>query len=121
MPELDLAAIANRWSTYGGMGNPRSADDYTDAGCRIFAEHGFRDVPALVARVRELEQQISDVSQAASVIHAHRFDADRRDDPDHAAWLASFGETPAKRPDMFYAGVEYAVKRMNAALAGGGQ
>ncbi|QDK02845.1 hypothetical protein SEA_SQUIDDLY_95 [Gordonia phage Squiddly] len=55
MPELDLAAIANRWSTYGGMGNPRSADDYTDAGCRIFAEHGFRDVPALVSRVRELE------------------------------------------------------------------
>lgn len=116
MPELDLDAIEARWSTNGGMGNPRGAEDYTDAGCRIFAEHGFRDVPELVARVRELEQQVADVSQAASIIHAHRFDADRRDDPEHTAWLASFGEKPTTRPDIFYAGVEYAVKRIRAAI-----
>ncbi|WP_065631592.1 hypothetical protein [Gordonia sp. UCD-TK1] len=61
MTGLDLDAIANRWSTHGGMGNPRSADDYTDAGCRIYAEHGFRDVLTLVARVRELEDAIARV------------------------------------------------------------
>ena len=66
MPELDLDAIEAR-ATAGVRQTTADAD-----------------VLALVARVRELEQQISDVSQAASVIHAHRFDADRRDDPDHA-------------------------------------
>lgn len=100
MTELDLDAIEVRAT----VGVRQTAAD--------------ADVLALVARVRELEQQISDVSQAASVIHAHRFDADRRDDPDHAAWLASFGEAPAKRPDMFYAGVEYAVKRIREAIVG---
>lgn len=70
MTELDLDAIANRWSTYGGMGNPRSADDYTDVGCRIFAEHGFRDVPALVARVRELEQKITRVREVLAAEEA---------------------------------------------------
>ncbi|QYC53713.1 hypothetical protein SEA_LEROY_47 [Gordonia phage Leroy] len=55
IPGIDLDAIERRWSTDGGMGNPRGAEDYTDAGCRIFAEHGFRDVPALIARIRELE------------------------------------------------------------------
>lgn len=58
---LDLEAIAARWCEYGGMGNPRSADDYTDAGCRILAEHGFRDIPALIARVRELEAAIDNI------------------------------------------------------------
>ncbi|QDH92360.1 hypothetical protein SEA_SPOOKY_94 [Gordonia phage Spooky] len=58
MTDIDLDAIEARWSTYGGMGSPRGAEDYTDAGCRIFAEHGFRDVPALVSRVRELEDAI---------------------------------------------------------------
>jgi len=45
----DREAIARRWSTDGGMGNPRSADDYTDSGCRLLAEHAFRDVAALLA------------------------------------------------------------------------
>ncbi|WKW86326.1 hypothetical protein SEA_BUDSKI_47 [Gordonia phage Budski] len=53
---IDLDVIERRWSTDGGMGNPRGAEDYTDAGCRIFAEHGFRDVPALIARIRTLKE-----------------------------------------------------------------
>lgn len=49
----DLAAIHRRWSTYGGMGNPRGAEDYTDAGCRVLAEHAFRDVNDLLHYIEQ--------------------------------------------------------------------
>lgn len=47
----DAAARAARGEVVvdEGMGNPRSADDYTDAGCRVLAEHAFRDIAALLA------------------------------------------------------------------------
>lgn len=38
-------AIERRWSTH----HDRGAYDYTDGGCRILAEHAFRDVAALLA------------------------------------------------------------------------
>lgn len=69
----DLDVIARRWSTYGGMGNDRSAADYSDAGCRILAEHGFRDANALLAALRERDQQITAVlgiaAKAAATPH----------------------------------------------------
>lgn len=40
----DLAAIRQRWSTE----YDRGAHDYEDAGCRVLAEHAFRDVPLLL-------------------------------------------------------------------------
>ncbi|OZE04369.1 hypothetical protein CH249_25900 [Rhodococcus sp. 05-2255-3B1] len=58
MSELDLDTIERRWSADGGTGNPRSADDYTEAGCRVFAQYAFAEVPTLVARIRELEAEI---------------------------------------------------------------
>ena len=48
-----LAEIERRWSPNGGMDNPRSADDYTDAGCRMLAEHAFRDVSLLLRALRD--------------------------------------------------------------------
>lgn len=56
----DVPAIARRWHTYHGRG----AHDYTDAGCRILAEHAFRDMPALVARVTDLETRLQRVSNS---------------------------------------------------------
>ncbi len=47
--EETLRAVRHRWSTYGGMGNAKGADDYTDAGCRLLAEHAFRDVAYLLS------------------------------------------------------------------------
>lgn len=58
---VPLDAIRRRWSTYGGMGNSRGAEDYTDAGCRVFAEHGFRDVPALLGEVERLRAAVERV------------------------------------------------------------
>jgi hypothetical protein len=72
---MELAAIAARWSEYGGMGNPHSADDYTDAGCRIFAEHGFRDVPALLAVLRERDNTIARVRAWVEKEHPRAFGA----------------------------------------------
>lgn len=54
----EFAAIERRWSTNGGLGNGRSADDYDDAGCRIIAGHGFRDVDTLLSTVRELQAEL---------------------------------------------------------------
>src|SRR3954447_13773513 len=46
----DFAAISRRWY----MGYDRGAHDYTDAGCRVLAEHGFRDVHSLLAECERL-------------------------------------------------------------------
>lgn len=46
----DLTEVRRRWSTLPGGG----ADAYTDAGCRVLAEHAFRDVPELLAEVDRL-------------------------------------------------------------------
>lgn len=62
--ELDLAPIRRRWSRYGGMGNDRSADDYTDKGCRRLAESAFHDAPLLVAEVERLRSQLDDEREA---------------------------------------------------------
>lgn len=42
----ELEAIYRRWST----DYDRGAHDYTDAGCRVLAEHAFRDIHTLLAR-----------------------------------------------------------------------
>lgn len=79
MTDIDLDAIEARWrSTYGGMGSPRVAEDYTDAGCRIFAEHGFRDVPALVSRVRELEAERDEDTRVMNALRRQRDAAERK-------------------------------------------
>lgn len=49
-----LEAIALRWSTI----HDRGAHDYTDAGCRVLAEHAFRDVASLLTEVEQLRQII---------------------------------------------------------------
>jgi DNA polymerase III psi subunit len=54
-----IGAIRARWSRNGGMGNGRSDEDYTDAGCRILARAAFRDFPLLDAEVRALRAELS--------------------------------------------------------------
>ena len=61
MTPEEFAAIERRWSNYGGMGNGRDADDYTDAGCRLFAQYAFADMPILAAAVRVRDQTIADL------------------------------------------------------------
>ena len=48
-----MGDIAKRWRT----DYDRSAADYTDAGCRVLAEHGFRDVAALLAALTRLQER----------------------------------------------------------------
>jgi hypothetical protein len=71
-PTNDLDAIQRRWSTDGGMGNDRSADDYTDAGCRVLAEAAFRDVPSLVAELRQARADAERLSDALGVAMAEK-------------------------------------------------
>jgi hypothetical protein len=66
----DLDAIRRRWSTYGGMGNPRSADDSTDTGCRVLAEHAFRDVNELLPIIAGLEAQRDHCIERLNAVHA---------------------------------------------------
>src|SRR3954468_10820122 len=56
----DLDAISRRWY----MGYDRGAHDYTDAGCRVLAEHGFADVAALLAECSRLREQLDAARQA---------------------------------------------------------
>ena len=66
----DIDSIRRRWSTDGGMGNERSADDYTDAGCRILAQQAFRDVNellAVVAAVQDVVRRKRQISPSASM------------------------------------------------------
>jgi hypothetical protein len=42
--QKERLAIARRWQTT----HDRGAHDYTDAGCRILAEHAFRDIAFLL-------------------------------------------------------------------------
>lgn len=48
----DVSAIQRRWSTE----YDRQASDYTDAGCRVLAEHAFADVAVLLAQVQRLTE-----------------------------------------------------------------
>lgn len=50
----DLHAIRERWDT----SHDRSADDYTDEGCRVLAEAAFRDVPILLDEVERLRTRV---------------------------------------------------------------
>lgn len=54
---LDLAAIDRQWSADGGMGT-RSDADYSHEGCRTLTRMAFRDIPRLIALVRELEPRV---------------------------------------------------------------
>ena len=58
---VDVDAIADRWSTGGGMGTARSAADYTDAGCRVLAGQAFRDVNGLLDRLRDVDALLAAV------------------------------------------------------------
>lgn len=51
MNREERAAIAKRWTSM----YDRGAHDYTDAGCRVLAEHGFRDVNDLLDTIDRLE------------------------------------------------------------------
>ena len=56
----ELALIQRRWYTYGGMGNPRSEEDYTDAGCRVLARAAFADIELLLAELKSaVERAVS--------------------------------------------------------------
>lgn len=65
-------AIRVRWS----MHYNRGAHDYTDEGCRVLAEHGFRDVNALLAALaRERERTTAlarRMGQAEAELYLHR-------------------------------------------------
>jgi hypothetical protein len=45
--EVSVADINRRWHTF----HDRGAHDYTDEGCRVLAEHAFRDIPVLLAEL----------------------------------------------------------------------
>lgn len=69
----------------------------------------------------ELAATIQRVQEANELIHAHRFDLDRRSPAgrdEHDAWLSALGETRAPGPDIFYNGIKYAHKRILRALDG---
>lgn len=51
--KAELDAIRRRWRT----DYDRSADDYTDAGCRVLAKHAFRDIADLLAYIEELHRR----------------------------------------------------------------
>lgn len=76
VPDIDVQAIRRRWSTY----HDRSADDYTDAGCRVLAEHAFRDVPALLAENDRLRSALRSVE--ATVCRCDWDDQGNPDPPD---------------------------------------
>jgi hypothetical protein len=60
----DRDEIRARWSRDGGMGNERSEEDYTDAGCRILARAAFKDVAALLAALEAAEAALARVEAA---------------------------------------------------------
>jgi hypothetical protein len=54
VPAFDLSGVKRRWSTY----HDRGAHDYNDVGCRVLAEHAFRDVPALLDEIERLKREL---------------------------------------------------------------
>ena len=68
-------AIRARWDT----SHDRTADDYTDEGCRVLARAAFRDVPVLLAEVERLRDGIRQHRKAAQgAVPGPWLEADRR-------------------------------------------
>jgi hypothetical protein len=54
---LDLDAVSRRWSRNGSMGEERTDEDYTDAGCRILLQSAWQDLDLLMKVARTVRER----------------------------------------------------------------